>query len=202
MALLDIVQAGDPVLRQRAREVDADDVRAGKYERLVQDMIETMREAPGVGLAAPQVGVGLRIIVVEDDAARIAKLDPKDLAERGRDPFPLTVVFNPVLEVEAASTVSPDDRPTFFEGCLSLDGFAALVPRARVVRVGGLDAHGAPLDLTVSGWPARIFQHEVDHVDGTLYVDRMLTRSFASGAQVTRHWGGLPVREIRERLGC
>lgn len=202
MALLDIVQTGDPVLRQRARDVDAADVRSGKYEKLVADMVETMRKAPGVGLAAPQIGVGLRIIVVEDDEARMSKVSEAERAERRREPFPLMVVFNPTLELHDRSLISTtDDRDVFFEGCLSVDGFAALVPRARSVRVRGLDAEGKALDLEVSGWAARIFQHEVDHVDGKLYLDRMLTRSFGSSALVGKHYAGLSIAEVRALLG-
>lgn len=201
MALLDIVQTGDPILRERARDVDPADVRSGKYEKLVADMIETMRKAPGVGLAAPQIGVGLRIIVVEDDEGRMSKVSEAERTERRRAPFPLLVVHNPTLELHDRSFVSTsDDRDVFFEGCLSVDGFAALVPRARSVRVRGLDAVGEPLDFEVSGWAARIFQHEVDHVDGKLYLDRMLTRSFGTSELVAKRYAGLSIAEVRALL--
>jgi peptide deformylase len=167
--LLKIVQAGHPVLRERARDLTLDELRSAQTQQLIALMRETMRDAPGVGLAAPQVGVPLRLAVIEDSAA----VHPDVRAEREREPVPFHVIVNPVLRL------APGQDVIFTEGCLSVRGFAARVPRARRVQVEHLDEHGAPRVIDASGWYARILQHEIDHLDGTLYVDRMDTRSFA-----------------------
>ncbi len=157
-------------------------------------MRETMRDAPGVGLAAPQVGVSLQIAVVEDKEEYLKDISPEQLAERERDPVPFHVIINPTI------TVEPDSSVDFFEGCLSLPGFSALVPRARRVRVECVDEHGAPKIIEASGWYARILQHEIDHLRGNLYIDRMRTRTFTSLDNWNRFWKGKPVREIRDTL--
>lgn len=191
----DIVQVGAPVLRGRAAEVPPERIGTPEMQRLFATMIATMRAAPGVGLAAPQIGVPLRVIVLEDREELLAKVSPLERAERERVAFGPKVVVNPVL-----STIGTE-RATFFEGCLSVRGFVGLVERAAEVEVRGLDEHGAPVAWRVRGWPARILQHEVDHVDGTLYVDRMLTRSFATQDQAKALYGGKPIAEIRQLLG-
>jgi peptide deformylase len=192
--VLKIVQAGEPVLRQRARELTPEEVRSEEVQRLVAHMRETMRDAPGVGLAAPQVGVGVRLVVVEDRAEYQAAATPEELAERGREPVPFLVLANPRLTVEDAAVEE------FHEGCLSVSGFAALVPRARAVRVEALDGEGRPVVLHARGWLARILQHEVDHLDGVLYVDRMEPRSFGTLEHQRRHWRG-PTARVRAALG-
>lgn len=196
MAKHDVVRAGNPLLRGRAEEVPAEELGGKALLTLVRTMVEAMRRAPGVGLAAPQIGVSKRVIVLEDAERLMAKLSPEQRAERGRAPFALRVVVNPVLTI-----VEPEPL-VFFEGCLSVPGYSALVPRARTARVVGTDERGAPIDWTVSGWPARILQHEVDHLEGTLYVDRMLSRTFGWNDDVAAHLGKLTVAEIRERLGA
>ncbi|MEO5727986.1 MAG: peptide deformylase, partial [Byssovorax sp.] len=148
----------------------------------------------GVGLAAPQIGVGLQVLVLEDAEALMARLTPPERAARGRVPYPLQVLINPKL------TLIGDERATFFEGCLSVKGYMALVERALTVEVAGLDEHGDEVAFSVSGWPARILQHEVDHLRGTLYVDRMLTRTFCCNEEAPR-WIGLSASETRARLG-
>ena len=156
-----------------------------------------MRDAPGVGLAAPQIGLGLRLIVLEDRPEYMARRPPEELAERERVPLPLRVIVNPVLRAIAER---PSPRAaTHFEGCLSVSGYMALVERHREVEVTGLDEQGQPLRWRVSGWPARILQHEVDHLDGTLYVDRMRSRSLCSNAEVSR-WISARVPEVVEAL--
>ena len=167
--LLKIVQAGHPVLRERARDLTADELRSAATQQLIALMRDTMRDAPGVGLAAPQVGVPLRLAVIED----LAEIDDEIRAAREREPMPFHVIVNPVLRLV------PDDDVIFTEGCLSVRGYAARVARARRVQVECLDEHGAPRVIDASGWYARILQHEIDHLDGALYVDRMDTRSFS-----------------------
>jgi peptide deformylase len=193
--LAPIVQTGAPVLRSRAIEVLPAEIGTPPFRELIETMIATMRLAPGVGLAAPQIGIPLRVIVVEDPAERMSAVAEADLLERERVPFPTRVIFNPVL------TLLGEDRATFFEGCLSVDGFIALVERHLEVLVTGLDEHARPLSLTVRGWPARIFQHEVDHLDGTLYIDRMLSRSFATVANAQELFVGKSVADVRQLLG-
>jgi peptide deformylase len=117
--------------------------------------------------------VGLQLIVLEDTDYRMDYLTAEQRLERGRVPLPLTAIVNPVLRRIGDREVS------FFEGCLSVPGYAALVTRAHEVEVEGLTPEGAPIRFRAGGWPARILQHEVDHLLGTLYVDRMNSRSFA-----------------------
>lgn len=190
-----IVQAGEPVLRTRAREVPPERVMTPEIQALIARMIEAMRNAPGVGLAAPQLGVPLRIIVLEDRLELLGKLTPLEVRERERVAFGPRVIINPVVEPAG------EEKVGFFEGCLSVDGYAAYVERYRTVTVTGLDERGAPQVWTVRGWPARILQHEIDHLNGTLYVDRMYTRSFSTGEHVKRRFGGRPARDVRRMLG-
>jgi peptide deformylase len=166
-----IVYAGDEVLRQRAADVSLDAEPA--LEETVARMIATMRDAPGVGLAAPQVGLSTRLIVLEDRAEYLSRVTPERLAQRERCAFDVRVFVNPTL------TPIGDKRVTFHEGCLSVPGYSALVERYHEVEVSGLDQHGVAQRWRVHGWPARILQHEVDHIDGILYIDRMITRSFS-----------------------
>jgi peptide deformylase len=158
-------------------------------------MRDTMRDTPGVGLAAPQVGVGLRVVVVEDRAEYQVGLSAEDLAARERKPVDFHVLINPRLVVEDATPVE------FPEGCLSVSGYTALVARARGVRVEALDENGKPVSISARGWYARILQHEVDHLEGTLYLDRMETRSFATIDNCRRHGLGRSVAEQRKALG-
>jgi peptide deformylase len=189
-----IVTAGDPVLRMPAAPVPQEMLGTPALRGLIELMVAAMRAAPGVGLAAPQIGVGLRLIVLEDAPPLMAHLSEAERAERGRVEVPLTAIVNPVLRAIG----EPQD--TFFEGCLSVPGYTALVARAHEVEVEGLTPEGAPLVLRAAGWPARILQHECDHLAGTLYVDRMLSRSLATVEQARQRWAGRTLDEIRSAL--
>jgi peptide deformylase len=189
-----IVQAGAPVLRQRAFEVSDAMLGSAALLRLVEVMVAVMRAAPGVGLAAPQIGVPLRVFVAEDAEERLAHASPEALELRGRTPLPLMVLVNPTV------SLLPGAQATFFEGCLSVRGYGALVTRAAAVDVQAVDAVGQPLHTRLQGWPARIMQHEMDHLDGTLYVDRMISRSLASDAELPRI-SAMPVSELLKELG-
>ena len=193
--VLKIVQAGDPVLRRPARELTPEQISSPEVKSLIAFMRDTMRDTPGVGLAAPQVGVGLRVVVVEDRAEYQAGLSAEELAMRERKPVDFHVLINPRLVVEDATPVE------FHEGCLSVNGYTALVQRARGVRVEALDKNGAPVSISAQGWYARILQHEVDHLEGMLYLDRMETRSFATLDNHRRYWAGRTVAQVREALG-
>ncbi len=185
-----IIEAGDPTLRLQALDVPAEIIGTPELERLVTLMVAVMRNAPGVGLAAPQLGLPWRLFVFEDTEARMAKLSAEERLARGRVEQPLTVVVNPNV------SRSRDAEATYYEGCLSIRGFAAAVPRALHVTVTALDAGGKPLELELRGWPARIVQHEVDHLEGTLYVDRMFPRSFATGESAKRFVHGRPIDAV------
>jgi peptide deformylase len=132
--------------------------------------------------------------VVEDREEYLRGIDPGILRERERVPVPFHVIINPHLTlVQEAPTV-------YFEGCLSLDGFAALVPRAIAVRVECLNEHAEPLTIQARGWYARILQHEIDHLNGTLYIDRMLSRSFMSIENFTKHWSDKSMEHMQTAL--
>jgi peptide deformylase len=191
---LKIVQAGEAVLREYARPLSIEDLRSPEIRQLIEWMRETMRDAPGVGLAAPQVGLALQLAVIEDSAERQQAVAPEKLAERGRRPVPFHVIANPSLTLEG-------EPVEFFEGCLSVAGFSALVPRAPRARVDCLNENGEPVTITADGWYARILQHEIDHLHGTLYLDRMHSRSFMTVEHLTRHWNDLPIQEVKRRLG-
>lgn len=153
-----------------------------------------MHEAPGVGLAAPQLGLTLQLAVIEDREEYHKDVAEALLQERERRPVPFHAIINPALEEIG------DERAEFFEGCLSVSGFSALVERARAVRVTCLDERGQHKVIEASGWYARILQHEVDHLNGTLYIDRMRARSFTSMENLTVFWKGKPVNEIKSEL--
>jgi peptide deformylase len=191
---LKIVQAGDPVLRQTARTVTAEEIRSREMQQLIEWMRETMRDAPGVGLAAPQVGVSIQLAVIEDRADLIASLPQERLAERQRRPVPFQVLFNPRIELSG-------EEAEFFEGCLSFAGFSALVARPLGATVTCLDHRGEPLRFQAQGWHARIVQHELDHLQGTLYVDRMRSRSLTTMENLNRYWNDVPIAEAIARLG-
>lgn len=188
---LDIVQVGTPVLRQQARALEVAELASPRIQKLVEDMRETMRAAPGVGLAAPQIGESLRLVVIEDAPQYIAKLTPEELAAREREAVPFHVLVNPVL------TVRSDEVVAAFEGCLSFNGFSMVVPRARKVRVEALDEHGQKFVKVATGWYARILQHEVDHLNGIVCCDRMESRTLTTMTNYTKHWSGHSVDEVR-----
>lgn len=194
--ILDIVQVGDPVLRRGARPLDAAEIGTPFVQELITSMRQTMHAAAGVGLAAPQVGEALRVVVMEDDGEAMEAMSAARREELGRDRLPFTVLINPVVEPSGTATTE------CFEGCLSLSGFSALVTRWSRVTVHGLDHTGAPVDLELEGWPARIAQHEADHLAGTLYVDRMDSRSLTTFANLARYWKARPAAEIRNALGA
>ncbi|SNX88364.1 peptide deformylase [Streptomyces sp. TLI_55] len=184
---LPIVAAGDPVLRGIAEPYDGqlDDT---LLERFVAALRTTMLDAPGVGLAAPQVGVPLRIAVVEDRARGSRAV----LEARGRAPLPFHVLVNPTCRAEGDSLAS------FFEGCLSVPGWQAVVARHARVRLRGQDEHGRKIDEVFTGWPARIVQHECDHLDGTLYLDVAQPRSLSTNEAVAERWSQ-PTPEVAAR---
>ncbi|WP_148090496.1 peptide deformylase, partial [Cellulomonas algicola] len=176
-----IVQAGHPVLRAQALPYDgqlADD----ELESLVHVMRATMHAAPGVGLAAPQIGLPVAVAVIED-----AGPPDGDVGQvRERSPLAFRVLVNPRY------APVDDERVAFYEGCLSVVGYQAVVARPRHVHLTGADERGRALDEVVSGWPARIVQHETDHLGGVLYLDRAELRSLAAADALGLRWASEP----------
>jgi peptide deformylase len=152
MPTREIITLPQPVLRQKARKVTDF---GPELQQLIDDMIETMREAPGVGLAAPQVNVPRRVIVVEFGDEEDEEVPPR-----------LYAVINPEIVRFSPETVSG------VEGCLSIPGLVGTVERPEVITVKGHNRQGKPIKIKAQGWLARIFQHEIDHLDGILFVDR------------------------------
>lgn len=159
MAVRPIITPENPILRKKARAVT--NAKDPDLQKLIDDMIETMRQAPGVGLAAPQVAVPWRVAVIEYAPGS------EDLPEDAPPPEPkLYVILNPEI------TARSDEMVDGAEGCLSLPGYAGNVLRHRSVTVKALNRQGRPITIKAEGWLARIFQHEIDHLDGVLFIDR------------------------------
>lgn len=186
---LSIVQAGDPVLRKKARELTPEEIKSEEIQNLILEMKEAMRAAPGVGLAAPQIGRSVQLVVVEDED--LTHLTEEQLLERDRRKVPFHVLINPKM------TLLEGEEAEFFEGCLSVPEFIGVVPRAKAVRVECLNERGEPVVIEARGWYARILQHEIDHLQGTLYIDRALTRTLMTGENYVRHWKGKSIKEIK-----
>ncbi len=194
--LLPIVHAGEPVLRQQARALSPKEIKSKEIQKLIEHMRETMREAPGVGLAAPQIGLSLQLAVIEDRKEYHKDVSAEQLKLRERRPVPFHVVINPRIQ-----NANDGQIAEFFEGCLSLPGYFALVPRHRNLLVECLDHRGNPKSIEASGWYARILQHEIDHLHGNLYIDRMHSRSFSSTPNWEKFWKGKPIADVRAELG-
>ncbi len=192
---LKIVQVGDEVLRQKARQLSRDEILSSEMRRLVVDMRETMRDALGVGLAAPQVGLSIQVAVIEDRVEYQQDIAPALLLERERRPVEFHALFNPKI------VSSQDLKIEFIEGCLSFAGFSAIVPRARSIKVDYLDETVTPMQIEASGWYARILQHEIDHLLGNLYVDRMRARTLMTVENFRRCWKDASMEEILRQLG-
>ena len=188
---LELVQAGDPVLRQVARPLSSQEVVSAPIRELIESMREIMRKAPGVGLAAPQIGQSLQLAVIEDRPEYTKDASRELLKEKERKPVAFHVIINPRLKLLDEASVE------FFEGCLSVTGMMAVVPRSRKVRVECLDEKARLRVIEASGWYARILQHEIDHLNGTLYIDRMETRTFSTVENYNRYWKEKPTLESR-----
>ncbi|HEY0593148.1 MAG TPA: peptide deformylase, partial [Thermoanaerobaculia bacterium] len=159
MAILKVARLGHPVLRERASDVETKDIRKGMFKHLIEDMFETMEAYQGVGLAGPQIHLPLRVFVfaLEEHVAK----------RRNAEPLEPGAIFNATYEAIGG------DRVTDWEGCLSVPLLGGECPRYRQILVRGVDAKGEPFERTIEGYAARIFQHEIDHTDGHVYLDRM-----------------------------
>jgi peptide deformylase len=184
MTVRPLVEIGDPVLRRRAREVSLEELRTPEVQLLIEDLIDTRRAAHGAGLAANQVGEPMRIAVAEVDGT-----NPR---YPYKPPIPLTVMVNPVLEPLDSELVEIN------EGCLSVPGLRGALSRHVSVRVRYLDRDGVKRDEVKRGLTAGTFQHEVDHLDGVLFVDRADPRTLATWEQFERHQRAEFVERITE----
>jgi peptide deformylase len=177
MAILKVARLGHPVLRRKAQPVPVGEIRSAGVQRLIDDMVETMHEYDGAGLAANQVHALLRIAVIEVQANPRYPEAPA---------IPLTVVINPVV------TPLTDEREDGWEGCLSVPDMRGVVSRATSVRLECFDREGTPVDLVAKDFFARVIQHETDHLDGIVYLDRMSDlRTLTHIAEWNRHWLGI-----------
>ena len=174
MTVLAIARVGDPVLRTRASEVLPEELLSPEIQQLIDDLIETRHAAGGAGLAANQVSALKRIAVVEVDNAARRRYPYKP-------PFPLTVIVNPMIEPLS------DETLLINEGCLSVPGIRGDVERRTRIRVHYLDRNGEAREAVVEGLTAGTFQHEVDHLDGTLFLDRAAPRSLSTWEEFERH---------------
>jgi peptide deformylase len=155
MAIRKVARMGHPVLREKCKPIDPTKIRTPEVQGLIRDMLETMVEYNGVGLAAPQVYVPVRLCIAGGDADEEGHLR-------------LRVLINPEITV-----VDPDRREGMYEGCLSIPGLRGYVERPAHIRVKAFDETGEPLEFELEGYPAIVMQHECDHLDGVLYVDRI-----------------------------
>lgn len=181
MAIRKIAQMGEPVLRRRADEVPLELIGRPAFETLIDDMIETMRDADGAGLAAPQVYESVRLTVIE------VGRNPR---YPSFEPIPLTVLINPVVTpigYDASGALADEDSVVMYEGCLSVTGVRGRVKRPRQVQVQALDRQGRPFSFTWEGVRAAVVQHETDHLDGVLYLDRADSRSLTFLREYDRH---------------
>jgi peptide deformylase len=192
---LQIVQVGDPVLRKQSRPLTREEILSPAIQELIPLMRDTMREAPGVGLAAPQIGQSIQLAVIEDRATYIKDVSAEELAARQRAAIPFHVIINPKL------TVVGNSSAVFFEGCLSVEGYQAIVDRALDVRVECLNERGEEVKINAHGWYARILQHEIDHLNGILYIDRMKTRTYTTGENFFQYWMHHPIEDVLSELG-
>jgi peptide deformylase len=172
MSILKVARMGHPVLRGKARALDKHEIRSAPVQTLIDDMLDTMAEYHGVGLAAPQVHEGLRIFV--------AALDAKDDGDGDEEPL---AIINPEITVVGTEVVED------WEGCLSIPDIRGRVPRAREIKVRAFDRKGDRIELRAHDFPARVIQHETDHLDGVLFFDRMTsfeTLTFLD--EYSRYW--------------
>ncbi|HCQ99555.1 MAG TPA: peptide deformylase [Acidobacteria bacterium] len=169
MSILKVARMGHPVLRECARPLEVDEISTPRIQRLIDDMFDTMHDSQGIGLAGPQVHESIRLFVAGVDG------------DEGT--MPPVVIINP--EITQVGSATEED----WEGCLSIPDIRGQVPRAADIRVQALDRYGKQLSMTANGYPARVIQHETDHLDGVLFFDRMKSfRSLTFLEEYSRYW--------------
>jgi peptide deformylase len=172
MSILKVARMGHPVLRGKARALDRNEIRSAAVQKLIDDMMDTMAEYHGVGLAAPQVHEGIRVF--------IAALDAK---EDGESDAPPLAIINPEVTIVGSDVVED------WEGCLSIPDIRGRVPRAREITVRAFDRRGDRIELHAHDFPARVIQHETDHLDGVLFFDRMTSfETLTFLEEYSRYW--------------
>lgn len=175
MAARDVRKIGDPVLRERAAEMDGDALATAQFQHLVEDMIDTMHAEGGIGIAAPQIGESVRVAVIA--------IDSRSSRYPGMAMFPLTLFVNPRVTI-----LDPTEQGVW-EGCLSVPNLRGYVLRPRAVRVDFVDTGGQSRTLQAEGFLATVLQHELDHLDGVLFVDRIRdTTRLATVENYARYW--------------
>jgi len=183
MAIRRVIRMGHPVLREAARPLAPDEIGGESVERLIADMTDTLRDYGGIGLAAPQVGESARLAIIEIPGGPTRYGEILSL--------PLTVFINPVIEVLDPATAG------YWEGCLSIPGLRGYVERPQHVGVHYLTERGEPAELELQGFLATVFQHEFDHLDGVLYIDRITdSRQLAFEPEFERYHGLGPAPEL------
>ena len=182
MSILKVARMGHPVLRTRAKAIEPADIASPRLQQLIDDMFETMREYQGVGLAAPQVHVPLRLFVAGFSAEPGLEADEEE-DDRDEERVPLMAIINP--EISMVGKVADED----WEGCLSIPDIRGKVPRAREIQVKAYDRNGRRIDMRARGFTARVIQHETDHLDGVLFFDRMRTfETLTFLDEYSRYW--------------
>ena len=183
------------MLREICRPIAPEALASTEIVQLVADLRDALRGMKGCGLAAPQLGRAVRMIVVEDRLDYIVNIPPHIVAEIQREAITFHVLVNPTLTVEDST------QAEWFEGCISVPGLMAAVPRALGVRVDALDEGGQPVTIHARSWYARILQHEIDHLDGRLYTDRMFPWSLTTIDNRRRFWADRRPSEMLAQLG-
>ena len=169
-----VCQIGNPVLRQVAKPVPRDKISTPEFQQLLDHMIGIMRGTRGVGLSAPQVGISLQVLCMELTDRQLQLLGPEKAADLQMTKLPLTILINPHLTVTNHTAITEE------ESCLSVGGYVGRVARATAVQIEGINRHGDDEQHDLIGWSARIAQHEVDHLQGILFVDKMISGSLRS----------------------
>lgn len=179
MAILDVAKLGSPILRKKSARVMLDDALTPAFQQFLDDMVDTMRELDGVGLAAPQVFESKRVIVIESEANPRYASAP-DLS--------LLIMLNPTITATSEETIDG------WEGCLSLENLRGMVSRSSSIEVKGFNRFMEPMSLTAEGFLAVVFQHEIDHLNGTLFIDRMKDfKTLCHLAEYNQYWAKRPV---------
>lgn len=189
---LPLTLLGDPVLRSPTRPLSRQEILSPEIQDLIKRMKVTMHANNGVGLAAPQVGQPLQLIVMEH--MNFSNVTPEQMAERGITPVPFHAMINPSIELLEGDTAE------FFESCLSIPHYMGLVKRATAVKVNYLDDTATPQTIVAKGWYARILQHEIDHLNATLYIDRIDLPSLMTREFYIANWKNKSINEIKQLL--
>ncbi|KAG8562942.1 hypothetical protein GDO81_015873 [Engystomops pustulosus] len=169
-----VTQTGDPILRVQTQLIPQNHISLPDTQAVLKRMVQLLRSCGCVGLSAPQLGVPLRIMVLELREEMCHMVPPDVRALREMEPFPLKIFINPTMRILDSRKLS------FPEGCSSIHGFSAVVPRYHSVEISGLNEKGEHSSWRAHGWAARVIQHEMDHLDGVLYIDKMDPRTFVN----------------------